>query len=87
MLAEDTLRTCVEYLTVSRREEREEHWAQIYHSLVLHEKLRTAVRWITERETGGVLQPRDRCTKTGVMEVIHAKQPEARKPTAASLDL
>ena len=47
-----------------------------------------ALRWVTERETGGVLQPGDRCTKMGdrVMEVLHSKHPEARTPTAESLD-
>ena len=41
-----------------------------------------------ERETGGVLQPGVRCTKTGdrVLEVIRTKHLEARTPTAASLD-
>ena len=41
-------------------------------NIVLRGKLRTAVQWITERETGEVLQPGDRCTKTGdrVMEVL-----------------
>ena len=88
MLVEDTLRACEEYLTVAQREETAEHQAQTYHSLVLRGKLRTAMRWITEWETGGVLQPGDRCTKTGdrVMEVLRAKHPEARTPTAASLD-
>ena len=82
------LRACREYLTVARREETAGHQAQTYHSLVLRGKLRTAMRWIMERETGGVLQPGDRCTKTGdrVMEVLHTKHPEARTPTAASLD-
>ena len=53
-----------------------EHRAQTYHSLVLRRKLLTAVKWITERETGGVFQPGERCTKMGdqVMEVLHAKQ-------------
>ena len=48
----------------------------------------TAVRWIMERETGGVLQTGERCTNTGykVMEVLRAKHPEARAPTVASLD-
>ena len=66
-----------------------EHWEQTYHSLVIRGKLRTEVRWITERETGRVLQPGDRCKKTGerVMEVLRAKHPEARTPTAVSLDL
>ena len=46
------------------------------------------MQWITEQETGGVLQPWDQCTKTGdwVTEVLRAKDPEAQTPTAASLD-
>ena len=77
MLVEDTLRACREYLTLARREETAEHRAQTYHSLLLRGKLQTAVRWITERETGGVLQPGDRCTKTGdrVTEVLRTKHP------------
>ena len=89
MLVVETLRTCADYLHVARREETAEHWAQTYHILVLRGKLQTAVRWITERETGGILQPGDRCTKTGdqVMEVLYVKHPEARTPTGAILDL
>ena len=51
-------------------------------------KYPTAVRWITDMETGGVLHPGDRCTNTGdrVIEVLRTKHPEARTPTAASLD-
>ena len=88
MLVENTLRTCAEYLTVARREETAEHQPKKLHSLVLPGKLRTLVRWITERETGGVLQPRDRCTKTGdrVMQVLSSKHPEAQTPTVSSLD-
>ena len=88
MLVEDTLKACGEYLTFARREDKAYHRAQTYHSLVLQCKLRMAVRWITERETGRVLQPGDRCTKTGdrVMEVLHAKHTEAWTPAAASLD-
>ena len=55
MLVEDTLHTCAEYLTVARIEDTADHRAQTFHSLVLRGKLRTVVRWITERETGGVL--------------------------------
>ena len=60
MLVEDRLQICVEYLTVAQREYTAEHRAQTYHSLVLCRKLQTAVLWITEQETGGVLQPGDR---------------------------
>ena len=37
---------------------------------------------------GGVLQPGERCTKTGdrVLEVLRAKHPEAQTPTAACLE-
>ena len=87
MLVKDTLHTCAEYLTISWREETVEHWAQTYHILVLQGKLLTAVRWITELETGRFLQLRERWSKTGdrVMEVLHAKHPEARTSTAKSL--
>ena len=63
MLMEETLRTCTEYLTVACREESAKHWSQTYHSLGLWGKLRMAVRWITEREMGGVLQTGERCNK------------------------
>ena len=83
MLVEDTLRTCAQYLTTARREDSEEHRDQNFHSLVLRGKLRTTVWWITERDTGGVLQPAERCAKTGerVMEVLHTNHPEARPTT------
>ena len=66
-----------------------EHRAQTYHSLVLRGKLRLAVRWITERDTDRVLQPGDRCEKTGdrVLEVLRAKHPEARTPTEVFLTI
>ena len=65
MLVKDTLRACEEYLNVARREETVERQAQIYHSLVLREKLRTAVRWITDRETGRVLHSRTGVQRRG----------------------
>ena len=55
MLTEDTLCTCTQYLTAARREDSNEHRAKTYHSLVLQGKLRTAVRWIMEQETGCLL--------------------------------
>ena len=88
MLVEETLWTYVEYLTIAQREDMAEHRSQTYYILVLCGKLRKAVRWITERETDRVLQPGDRCTKTGdrVMKVLRAKNPEARTSTAEILD-
>ena len=43
MLVGNNLRSYEEYLTVSRREDMEDHRAQNYHSLVLRGKLRSAV--------------------------------------------
>ena len=73
------------HLTAVRREETTEHRAKTSHGLVLRGKLRTAVIWITEHEKGGVLQPEGHCTKTGyrVLEVLHAKNPDARPPSHA----
>ena len=65
MLVGDTFRLREDYLTAARREETAEHRAQTYHSLVLRGKLQSAVRWITERKTGGILQPGESCKKTG----------------------
>ena len=55
---------------------------------MLRGKLRSAVRWITEWEMGGVLQPGDRFEKTGdrVLEVLRSKHPEAQTPTEACLE-
>ena len=87
MLVEETLQTCAQYLNTNRREEYDEHRAKTLHSLVLRGKLLTAVRWITERETGGVIKPAERCTKTGdiLMEFLRTKHPKARPPTSASM--
>ena len=89
MLVEDTLRLCTQYLTAIRREETAEHRAKTFYSLVLRGELRTAVRWITEWEKGGVLLPEDNCTKTGerVVEVLRTKNPDTRPLLATCLDV
>ena len=88
MLVEDALRSCTQYLIAVRRDETEKNQAKTYHILVLHGKLQTAVRWITEWGKGGVLLLEDKCTKMGerVMEMLCTKHPDARPPYAASLD-
>ena len=55
---------------------------------MLQVKLRTVVWWIAKREMGCVLQPEEHCTKIGerMIEVLSTKHPEARPPTASSLD-
>ena len=55
---------------------------------MLWEKLQSAVRWITEREKGGVIQPETPCLKSGqpVLDFSRSKEPEDRPPSAQSLD-
>ena len=55
MLMEKTLRTCVQYLTAAFREDYKEQRSKTYHRLVLRINIWTAVRWLTDNETGGVL--------------------------------
>ena len=56
---------------------------------MLQWNLRKTVEWIMEQETGVLLQTEEMCTKTGerVMEVMHTKQPDARPPAAANVDI
>ncbi|WP_288991947.1 hypothetical protein [uncultured Marinobacter sp.] len=56
--------------------------ARAFNSKVLSGRLRAAVRNLTNRDQGGVLQPDDDCTKTGrpVLEVLRGKHPSMRDP-------
>ena len=62
--------------------------ARSYNAKVLSGRLRSAVRFITQRDTGGVLQPDDACTKTGrpVLDVLREKHPTLRSPDIDSDD-
>ena len=69
----------------------EESAARAYNARVLGGYLRQAVRTLTDRGQGGVLQPDDRCTLTGrpVLEVLRAKHPALAAffgaPTASAI--
>ena len=88
MLAEDTARTCVQYISASRGEDTTEHRAKIFHSLVLREKLHSAVQSIMESEKGGVFHPGDIYPNTGksILEVLRLDHPGARPLTASSFE-
>jgi hypothetical protein len=60
----------------------EETLARAFNEKVLRGRLRSAVRNLTNRDQGGVLQPDDACTKTGrpVLEVLRGKHPPMRDP-------
>ena len=63
--------------------------AKAYNSRVLSGHLRSAVRTLTNRGGGGVMQPDDHCTKdTGktVLQVLRAKHPAMRDPVLEGSD-
>jgi hypothetical protein len=56
--------------------------AKTFHQKVLKSDLRGAMRYLTEREKGGVLLPDDVCSKIGlrVAGVLDSKHPTTREP-------
>jgi hypothetical protein len=60
----------------------EETLARAYNAKVLSGRIPSAVRTLTNLDQGGVLQPDDDCTKTGlpVLEVVRRKHPAMRDP-------
>ena len=62
----------------SSSEEEDDAVARSFHETVLTGKLRQAFRRATDREGGGCLLPRDKCTKTGrpVAAVLREKHPD-----------
>jgi hypothetical protein len=61
----------------------EDSQARAFNARVLSGRLRSAVRTLTGRSGGGVLQPDDPCTKTGrpVWQILQDKHPPLRDPT------
>ena len=78
-MVEDAMRTYKQFLTAAHWEDTEEQRTRTYTSLVLCGKLWAAVRWIMDRDRGGVYQLGYICSKTGVvvLEVRHKNRPEA----------
>ena len=72
-----------------RREQAFEHTERVFHRLLIEGKVRSAVRWITERERGGLLKATDITTITNsqgqkvemtVLEALQRKHPEPAQP-------
>ena len=74
----------------ARRQEQEcAHTERIFHRLMIEGKVRSAVRWITERERGGLLKATDVTTakdshgqnaEMSVLEALRLKHPEPADP-------
>ena len=86
MLAEDTTRTCAQYLSTRRGEDTPEHRDKILHRLVLRGKIRSDVRWRGDK--GEVFQLGEICPNTGkpVLEVICLNYPDACSLMASNLE-
>jgi hypothetical protein len=87
MLVQDTQNTLEGMPTKKQGMTTPEQRAKTFHQKQLKGDLRGAVRYITNREMGGVLLPDDKCSKTGmsVSDVLDSKHPMARVPDAAAL--
>ena len=86
-LVDDTALTLEASLSKARGNTTPEHRAKVFDSRVKRGKLRSAVRYITDREGGGVLSPNDIDEKSGskVIDVLKTKHPEMREPGPSAL--
>jgi hypothetical protein len=77
MLVEDILRSMEAHLTHKQGSTTPEQRTKTFHQKVLRSNLRGAVRYLTEREKGGILYPDDIDEKSGntVQSVLESKHP------------
>ena len=87
LLYEMTLRDLQACLSKSRGTTTPEQRAKTFHAKVLRGNVRSAVRFITEREKGGVLYPDDMDEKSGkpVSDALLEKHPDPRRVDPANL--
>jgi hypothetical protein len=87
MLVQDTQRTMEANLSTKQGITSEEQRAKIFHRKMLRGDVRGAVRYLTEREKGGILLPGDIDEKSGieVSKVLESKHPAARTPSTEAL--
>ena len=87
MLVQNTERTMESLLSAKQGGLTNEQRAKVFHRRMLRGDVRGAVRFITDREKGGILQPNDIDEKTGdsVETVLRSKHPDARIPKPESL--
>jgi len=80
MLVQETERDMKSLLSDKQRGTTFEQRAKIFHQKMLRGDVRGAVRYLTEREKGGVFMPDEIDEKTGdtVEEVLQSKHPDAR---------
>ena len=87
MLVQNTERTMESLLSAKQGGLTPEQRAKIFHRKMLRVDVRGAVRYLTDREKGGILQPTNIDRKTGdsVETALRSKHPDARIPKPDSL--
>ena len=95
-LISDTLRLLTSNQRLKQGNNDSKQRARIFHRLVMRGKIRAATRFITQRESGGVLQPTEKDTKTymidgipterTVLQSLKQKHPKARSVTPQTLE-
>jgi hypothetical protein len=87
MLVQDTERTMAANLTHKQGITMEEQRAKTFHGKMLRGDVCGSVRYLTEREKGGILLPGEINEKLGdeVSKVLESKHPAARTPSPESL--
>jgi hypothetical protein len=87
MLVQNTERTRESLLSAELGGLTPEQRAKIFHRNMLRGDVRGAVRYLTGREKGGILQPANIDEKTGgsVKTVLRSKHPDAQIPKPESL--
>jgi hypothetical protein len=82
MLLQNTERTMESLLSAKQGGHTPEQRAKIFHRKMWRGDVRGAVRYLTDREKGDILQPTDIDEKTGdsVETVLRSKHPDARIP-------
>jgi hypothetical protein len=87
MLVQNTEQTMESLLSANQDGLTPKQHAKIFHQKMLRGDVRGAVRYLTGREKGGILQPTNIDEKTGdsVKTVLRSKHPNARIPKPKSL--
>ncbi len=88
LIVQDTQRTATAQLTKMQGKETEEQRGKTFSRLVLQGKLRSAVRYLTERDGGEIMLPDEIDAKTGdtVLDVLQSKHPDMRVPDIALME-